>query len=111
MIAGGCGLGEEFFENNQRFVLENGTKDTVRQAGIGGVRFNERYMLSNMTISSRGHTVEIPEIDVRIKKEEGVGSESEGRVLGLRSLMLYSSVGFNFVDCVITTEMPGIIKN
>ena len=33
MIAGGCGLGEEFFENNQRFVLENGTKDTVRQAG------------------------------------------------------------------------------
>ena len=51
-------------------MLENGTKDTVRQAGIGGVRFNERYMLSNMTISSRGHTVEIPEIDVRIKKEE-----------------------------------------
>ena len=33
MIAAGCGLGEEFFENNQRFVLENGTKDTVRQAG------------------------------------------------------------------------------
>ena len=48
-------------------MLENGTKDTVRQGGISGVRFNERYMLSNMKISSRGHTVEIPEIDVRIK--------------------------------------------
>ncbi|MDE6230241.1 MAG: retropepsin-like domain-containing protein [Muribaculaceae bacterium] len=44
-------LGEEFFENNKRFVLENGTKDTVRQGGIGGVRFNERYLLSNMKIS------------------------------------------------------------
>ena len=87
-------------------MLENGTKDTVRQAGIGGVRFNERYMLSNMTISSRGHTVEIPEIDVRTKKEEGAGGESEGGVLGLRTLMLYSFVRFNFVDFVLTTGIP-----
>lgn len=99
-------LGEEFFDHNRRFVLDNGKKDTVRQAGIGGVKFNERYLLSNMKISLGGHTAEIPGIDVRTKKEEGAGSESEGGVLGLRSLMLYSFVRFNFVDFVLTTGNP-----
>ena len=101
-------LGEEFFEHNKQFVLDNGTKTTVRQAGIGGVKFNERYLLSDMKLSLGGHAVEIPEIDVRIRKEEGAGSESEGGVLGLRSLMLYSSVRFNFVDFVLTTGLPRI---
>ncbi|MDE6229001.1 MAG: retroviral-like aspartic protease family protein, partial [Muribaculaceae bacterium] len=101
-------LGEEFFEHNKQFVLDNGTKTTVRQAGIGGVKFNERYLLSDMKLSVGGHAVEIPEIDVRTRKEEGAGSESEGGVLGLRSLMLYSSVRFNFVDFVLTTGLPRI---
>ena len=101
-------LGEEFFEHNKQFVLDNGTKTTVRQAGIGGVKFNERYLLSDMKLSLGGHAVEIPEIDVRTRKEEGAGSESEGGVLGLRSLMLYSSVRFNFVDFVLTTGLPRI---
>ena len=96
-------LGEKFFENNKQFVLDNGSKDTVRQAGIGGVKFNERYLLSNIKMSLGGNTVEIPNIDVRITKEEGAGSESEGGVLGLRGLMLYSYVRFNFVDFVLTT--------
>ena len=99
-------LGEEFFEHNKQFVLDNGIKDTVRQGGIGGVKFNERYLLSNMKISLGVHAAEIPEIDVRTGKEEGAGSESEGGVLGLRSLMLYSFVRFNFVDFVLTTGMP-----
>lgn len=99
-------LGEEFFEHNKQFVLDNGIKDTVRQGGIGGVKYNERYLLSNMKISLGGHAAEIPEIDVRTGKEEGAGSESEGGVLGLRSLMLYSFVRFNFVDFVLTTGMP-----
>ena len=101
-------LGEEFFEHNKQFVVDNGTKTTVRQAGIGGVKFNERYLLSDMKLSLGGHAVEIPEIDVRTRKEEGAGSESEGGVLGLRSLMLYSSVRFNFVDFVLTTGLPRI---
>ena len=101
-------LGEEFFEHNKQFVVDNGTKTTVRQAGIGGVKFNERYLLSDMKLSLEGNAVEIPEIDVRTRKEEGAGSESEGGVLGLRSLMLYSSVRFNFVDFVLTTGLPRI---
>ena len=104
-------LGEEFFEHNKQFVLSNGIKDTVRQAGIGGVKFNERYVLSDMKISLGGHTAEIPEIDVRIQQEEGAGSEAQGGVLGLRSLMLYSFVRFNFVDFVLTTGMPRTSDN
>ena len=101
-------LGEEFFEHNKQFVVDNGTKTTVRQAGIGGVKFNERCLLSDMKLSLGGHSVESPEIDGRTRKEEGAGSESEGGVLGLRSLMLYTSVRFNFVDFVLTTGLPRI---
>ena len=103
-------LGETFFEANKQYVLENGIKDTVRQAGIGGVKYNERYLLSNMNFSLGGHAVEIPEIDVRTTQEEGVGSQYEAW-LGIRTLMLYSSVRFNFVDFVLTTGIPRTNSN
>ena len=98
-------VGETFFENNKQFVLDNGTKDTVKQAGIGGVKINERYIVSDMKISLGGHTLDLPEIDVRTTQEFGSGSECEG-VIGLRTLMLYSFVRFNFVDFVLTTGVP-----
>ena len=98
-------VGEAFFENNKQYVMDNGIKDTVRQAGIGGVKINERYILPNMKISLGGHTVDIPEIDVRTSQEVGSGSECEG-VLGMRTLMLYPFVRFNFVDFVLTTGEP-----
>ena len=98
-------VGEAFFENNKQYVLDNGIKDTVKQAGIGGVKINERYLLPNTKISLGGHVADIPEIDVRTTREFGSGSECEG-VLGLRTLMLYSFVRFNFVDFVLTTGAP-----
>ena len=98
-------VGEAFFENNKQYVVDNGIKDTVKQAGIGGIKINERYILPNVEISLGGHTVDIPEIDVRTTQEVGSGSECEG-VIGLRTLMLYSSVRFNFVDFVLTTGEP-----
>ena len=98
-------VGEAFFENNKQYVLDNGIKDTVKQAGIAGIKINERYLLSNMKISLGGHTLDIPEIDVRTTQEFGSGSECEG-VIGLRTLMLYSFVRFNFVDFVLTTGVP-----
>ena len=98
-------IGEAFFEKNKQYVLDNGIKDTVKQAGIAGIKTNERYLLSNMKLSLGGHTLEIPEIDVRTTQEVGFGSECEG-VLGVRTLMLYSFVRFNFVDFVLTTGIP-----
>ena len=98
-------VGEAFFENNKQYVVDNGIKDTVKQAGIGGIKINERYILPNTKISLGGHVADIPEIDVRTTREFGSGSENEG-VLGLRTLMLYSFVRFNFVDFVLTTGIP-----
>ncbi|MDE5836579.1 MAG: retroviral-like aspartic protease family protein [Paramuribaculum sp.] len=95
-------LGEAFYEANKQYVLDNGVKDTVRQAGIGGFIHNESYLLSNLKCSLGGHAVEIPKIDVRTTREEGIGGQYEGWV-GLRTLMLYPYVRFNFVDFVLTT--------
>ena len=103
-------IGNAFFENNKQFILDNGIKDTVKTAGIGGVKINERYIVSNMKISLGGNTLEIPEIDVSTTPENGFGSEQEG-VLGLRTLMLYSFVRFNFVDFVLTTGTPRTLNN
>ncbi|MBD5363907.1 MAG: hypothetical protein HDR79_03025 [Bacteroides sp.] len=95
-------LGEGFFDRNKPFVLTNGTKDNVRQAGIGGIKINERYLLPNLKISLGGHTAEIPEIDIKTTPEPA--SEGEG-VLGLRTLMLYPQIHLNFTDFTLTPAL------
>ena len=95
-------LGEAFYKANKQYVLDNGVKDTVRLAGIGGFIHNESYLLSNLKCSLGGHAVEIPKIDVRTTREEGIGGQYEGWLV-LRTLMLYPYVRFNFVDFVLTT--------
>jgi hypothetical protein len=97
-------IGKAFFERNKQFVLENGIKDTVRMAGIGGVNFIDCYKLSNMELSLGNHTVEIPEIVVKTEQEGGTGGLYECNI-GLKSLMLYDFVKFNLVDFVLTTGM------
>lgn len=100
-------IGNAFFESNKQYVLDNGIKDTVRMAGIGGVNYIDCYKLSNMKISLGNHTVEIPEFVVATEKEAGPGGQHECNI-GLRTLMLYSFVRFNLVDFVLTT---GISRN
>ena len=96
-----------FFDSNKQYVLDNGIKDTVRIAGIGGVNYFDCYKLENMKISLGGHTLEIPEIVVKSEQEAGLGGHYEC-IIGLRTLMLYSFVRFNLVDFVLTT---GISKD
>lgn len=100
-------IGNAFFERNKQFVLDNGTKDTVRMAGIGGVDFIEGYKLPNIKLSLGNHTVEIPEIVVKTQQEAGAGGQYECNI-GLKTLMLYTFVRFNLVDFVLTT---GIAKD
>ncbi|MBD5362149.1 MAG: hypothetical protein HDR81_05005 [Bacteroides sp.] len=83
-------------------MLANGTKDTVRQAGIGGIKINERYLLPNLKISLGGLTAQIPEIDIKTTPEPA--SEGEG-VLGLRTLMLYPQIHLNFTDFTLTPAL------
>ena len=100
-------IGNAFFESNKQYVLDNGIKDTVRMAGIGGVNFIDCYKISNMKISLGNHTVEIPEFVVATRKYAGPGGQHECNI-GLRTLMLYNFVCFNLVDFVLTT---GISKD
>jgi hypothetical protein len=102
-------IGKAFFERNKQFVLENGIKDTVRMAGIGGVNFIDCYKLSNMELSLGNHMVEIPEIVVKTEQEGGTGGLYECNI-GLRTLMLYDFVTFNLVDFVLTTGISKVDK-
>ena len=102
-------IGKAFFERNKQFVLENGIKDTVRMAGIGGVNFIDCYKLSNMELSLGNHMAEIPEIVVKTEQEGGTGGLYECNI-GLRTLMLYDFVTFNLVDFVLTTGISKVDK-
>lgn len=100
-------IGNAFFEKNRQFVIDHGTEDTVRMAGIGGVDFINCYKVPDLKISLGNRTVEIPEMVVKTGQEAGAGGLYECNV-GLRTLMLYSFVRFNLVDFVMTT---GISRN
>ncbi|MDE5608449.1 MAG: retroviral-like aspartic protease family protein [Muribaculaceae bacterium] len=99
-------IGNAFFESNKQYVLDNGIKDTVRMAGIGGVNYIDCYKLSNLKLSLGNHTVEIPDFDVATETEAPGGQYHCN--IGLRTLMLYTFVRFNLVDFVLTT---GISKD
>lgn len=98
-------IGNAFFESNKQYVLDNGTKNAVRMAGIGGVNYIDCYKLTNIKLSLGNHTVDIPEIAV--EAEHAAGADAQyGCNIGLRTLMLYSFVRFNLVDFVLTTGIP-----
>ena len=102
------GLGKFFFEKNKQYVLDNGVKDTVRTAGIGGVKYFDCYKVPNMKISLGNQTLAIPEMVVTTDNDAGAGLYEAN--IGLRTLMLYSFVRFNFVDFVMTTGIPRATK-
>ena len=102
-------LGNAFFERNRQFVLDNGVKDTVRMAGIGGVNFLDCYKLRDMKISLGNHALEIPQIVVTTTQYAGPGVQYECNI-GLRTLMLYYFVRFNLVDFVLTTGTASGLK-
>jgi len=97
-------LGNSFFEKNKQYVIENGTKDTIRMAGIGGVDYAECYKVPNMRLSLADKTVVIPEMVVKAENGVGTGIQYECNI-GLKTLMLYTFVRFNLVDFVLTTGL------
>lgn len=96
-------LGKSSFERNRQFIVDNGTKDTLRMAGIGGVDYSECYYVPNLRITLDTHTAVIPKIVVKTEEGVGTGTQYECNI-GLRTLMLYPVVRFNLVDFVITTD-------
>lgn len=94
-------LNGDFFKNNEDYVLANAQPDTVRMAGIGGIRILECYRLPNVSVSIGGNKVEIPHITVNTDANP-LASDYECN-LGLKSLMQFGKIHFNMVDFTITT--------
>jgi hypothetical protein len=103
-------IGNAFFERNKSFIADNGIRETIRMAGIGGVNFIDCYKLSNMELSLGNHTIGIPEIAVKTEQEAGNGGLYECNI-GLKTLILFDSVKFNLVDFVLTTEISKDYKS
>lgn len=94
-------LSGSYFGENREYVLSHSTPDTVRTAGIGGVRISECFQMPDVRLKLGGETVIVPEITV-YKDSAPIESGDYECNLGLRSLMLVERVRLNFVDSVIT---------
>lgn len=93
-------LGSKFLADNKDFITSHSKLDSVRYAGIGGIRITECYKVPDLELELGGHSVVIPFINMPLQ-DSPHGYECN---LGLKTLMLFSKVHFNLVDFVITTE-------
>lgn len=94
-------LNGDFFKDNKDYVLANAQPDTVRMAGIGGVRILECYRLPNVRLGIGGNEVVIPHITVNTELNP-LASDYECN-LGLKSLMQFGKIRFNMIDFTLTT--------
>lgn len=95
-------LNGDFFKDNKDYVLANAQPDTVRMAGIGGVKILECYRLPNVSVYIGGNEVVIPHITVNTELNP-LATDYECN-LGLKSLMQFGKIRFNMVDFTITTS-------
>lgn len=99
-------LNKDFLNKNKDYILANAHPDTIRIAGIGGVKILDGYILPDITASIGGNTAILPNIFVN-KGLNPLASDYECN-LGLKSLMLFGKIRFNLVDFTITTYPPKI---
>lgn len=89
-----CG---RFFSDNKEYILANSTPDTVRTAGIGGVRISECYRLADVPLTMGAGSVILPDINV-YKGDNPIPSYEYECNIGLKSLMRFAKIRFNLVD-------------
>lgn len=94
-------LNGNFFKDYKKYVLANAQVDTVRTAGIGGIKILECYRLPNVTARIGGSDAVIPQIIVNTDLNP-LATDYECN-LGLKSLMRFGKIRFNLVDFTITT--------
>lgn len=96
-------LGNEFYEQHRTYIEANGTPDSIREAGIGGVHITKTYKVPNLPLGIGGNVDVVPEMAV--KTTPGTMSAGVPCNIGIKSLMLFGKVHFNMVDFIFTT-MP-----
>ena len=98
-------LANTFLEKNEAYVRTQGKKGSSRLAGLGGVRVDKYYRLSDMPLTLGGNSAVVPVVDVaRANGRKSASATDANNNLGLSSLMLFGKVRFNQVDFVLTTE-------
>ncbi len=105
-------LNGDFFKDHKDYVLANAQPNTVRMAGIGGVRIMECYRLPKVQIGIGGNKVLIPHITVNTELNP-LASDYECN-LGLISLMQFGKIRFNMIDFTLTTypaELSTIVSS
>lgn len=94
-----------FLEKNEAYVRTQGKKGSSRLAGLGGVKVDKYYRLSDMPLTLGGNSAVVPIVDIaRTSGRKSASATDANNNLGLSSLMLFGKVRFNLVDFVLTTE-------
>lgn len=93
-------LNGDFFNRNKG-LSTYAQPDTIRTAGIGGVKITEGYRLPDVSATIGGRTVSLPQIFVS-SGLNAIATEYECN-LGLKSLMQFGKIRFNLVDFTIET--------
>lgn len=93
-------LNGDFFNRNRDYILANAQPDTIRTAGIGGVKVLEGYRLPDVATTIGGATAVLPSIFVN-EGMNPLASDYECN-LGLKSLIQFGKIRFNMVDFTIT---------
>lgn len=97
-------LNGDFFQSCKDYVLANAQPDTIRTAGIGGVKILASYRLPNVPAYVGGNGVMVPHFIVNTDLNP-LSSDYECN-LGLKTIMLFGKVRFNLIDFTITTYPP-----
>lgn len=98
---GGYGtIGNNYYIANQEQIQASGTLNSVRSAGVGGIRIADCYTYPNIELSIGGTSVTVPSMNV-ICDETTLSDDYECN-LGLKSLRLYKRINFNMTNFVLT---------
>lgn len=94
-----CSLYKNYYIRHKEEIIEQGTPDTERTGGAGGVRITKGYNLNDFGLALDGHTVILPEVYV----SEQYDGESDG-LIGIDALCLFKRLHFNMNDMILSVE-------
>lgn len=98
---GGYGtIGYNYYEANKENIQTTGTLNSVRSAGVGGIKIRDCYTYPDVELSIGGEKITVPSMNV-ISDESILSNDYECN-LGLKSLRLYKRINFNMTDFVLT---------
>lgn len=94
-----CSLYKNYYVRHKAEIIENGTPDTERTGGAGGVRITEGYNLKDFNLTLDNHSVILPEVYI----SEQYDGESDG-LIGIDALCLFKRLHFNMNDMILSVE-------